>query len=332
MATLKDVAKRACVDVSTVSRALNNTSYVHPDTKARIYAAAKELGYHPNIMAQALRQGRRHTLGVVVPRLKLAIFAEILQGFEREALRLGYSTLISVTDDDPKVEKECLNRMRGGIVDGIMVNSTGRNNRLIQDIKASGIPMVQMIRCQDPKISSVVGDYEACGYNAVKYLYGRGCRQIGLVAGALHLSPYAGRRDGYCKGIARFGLEEIFSESNRPVNTFEYGYECANQLLDENPELDAIIAALDVQGLGVIRALKDRGVDMPGTVKVLSLTGHSLGGMLQTSMTSLEMPAQEMGEKAAQMLVADIDAAAAGKSVSTTHISFPYTLVEREST
>ena len=108
MATLKDVAKLACVDVSTVSRALNNTSYVHPDTKARVYAAAKELGYHPNIMAQALRQGRRHTLGMVVPRLDLAIFAEILQGFEHEALALGYSTIISVTDDDPKIEKECL--------------------------------------------------------------------------------------------------------------------------------------------------------------------------------------------------------------------------------
>ena len=87
MATLKDVARLACVDVSTVSRALNNTSYVHPDTKARIYAAAKELGYHPNVMAQALRQGRRHVIGVVVPRLHLAIFSEILQGIEREAGR-----------------------------------------------------------------------------------------------------------------------------------------------------------------------------------------------------------------------------------------------------
>ena len=114
MATLKDVARLACVDVSTVSRALNNTSYVHPDTKARIYAAAKELGYHPNVMAQALRQGRRHVIGVVVPRLHLAIFSEILQGIEREAGQLGYSTLICFTEDDPKAEKDCLNRLRGG--------------------------------------------------------------------------------------------------------------------------------------------------------------------------------------------------------------------------
>ena len=82
MATLKDVARLACVDVSTVSRALNNTSYVHPDTKARIFAAVKELSYQPNVLAQGLRQGKRHTIGVVVPRLHLTLFADITQSIE----------------------------------------------------------------------------------------------------------------------------------------------------------------------------------------------------------------------------------------------------------
>lgn len=94
MATLKDVAKLANCDVSTVSRALNNTSYVHPDTKARILAAVKELSYKPNVLAQGLRQGKRHTIGVVVPRLSVTIFAEILQGIEEQARYLGYSILI----------------------------------------------------------------------------------------------------------------------------------------------------------------------------------------------------------------------------------------------
>lgn len=83
MATLKDVARLACVDVSTVSRALNNTSYVHPDTKERIYAAAQELGYHPNVMAQALRQGKRHTIGVVMPRLHMTIFLRFCKELNR---------------------------------------------------------------------------------------------------------------------------------------------------------------------------------------------------------------------------------------------------------
>lgn len=331
MATLKDVAKLACVDVSTVSRALNNTSNIRPDTRARIYAAAKELGYRPNVMAQALRQGKSHTIAVVVPRLYFAIFSEIVQGLDREARRLGYEILISVTEDNPNIEKDCLNRLRNGFVDGIVLASTGHCSRLIQDIRASGMPMLQLIRCQDQRISSIVADYEACGYNAVKYLYAKGCRQIGLVSGDTHLSPYKGRCDGYRKGVQEFGLREIFGESSEPVNRFEYGYRCAIQLLEENPGLDAIIAALDIQGLGVIRCLKERGLAMPDQVKVLSLTGHALGGMLQTTMTSLEMPACEMGEKAAQMIISDIEASFAGRKVSPMHISFPYNLVERES-
>ena len=331
MATLKDVAKLACVDVSTVSRALNNTSYVHPDTKAKIYAAAKELGYHPNVMAQALRQGRRHTIGVVVPRLHLAIFSEILQGIEAEAQRLDYTTMVCVTEDDPKVEKDRLNRLRNGFVDGVIVAATGRNGRLLRDIQASGVAVVQLVRRQDPKISSVVADYEACGYDAVKYLYEKGCREIGMIDGAQHLAPYKLRLDGYKRAVTELDLTPNLSASEQAVNSFEYGYECANQLLDNNSELDAIIASVDVQGLGAIRALSERHFRIPEQVRVISLTGHEVGGMLETSMTSMEMPAHEMGAKAAKMLIEEIEAPS-GQKPGAQHLIFSASLVEREST
>lgn len=330
MATLKDVAKLACVDVSTVSRALNNTSYVHPDTKEKIYAAAKELGYHPNIMAKALRQGKRHTIGVVVPRLHLAIFSEILQGIEQSARDLGYSTLICNTEDDPKSEKECLDRLRNGFVDGIIIAATGRNGRIVRDIQASGVPVVQLVRRQERNISSVVADYEACGYDAVQYLYDKGCRDIGLIAGSLHLFPYQGRYNGYCRAIEELGLEKMVGESVNPVNSFEYGYEATMQLLDDDQNIDAIIAAVDIQGLGVIRALTERGIKVPEQVKVLSLTGHSVGKMLETSMTSMEMPAVLMGEKSAKMLIDAIENG--GGRTAPEHLTLSYILVEREST
>lgn len=331
MATLKDVARLACVDVSTVSRALNNTSYVHPDTKKRIYAAAKELGYHPNVMAQALRQGRRYTLGVVVPRLHLTIFSEILQGIEQGARDLGYATLICNTEDDPKVERECLARLRNGFVDGIIIAGTGRNGRLVRDIKASGIAVVQIVRRQEGNISSVVADYEACGYDAVHFLYGKGCRKIGLINGSLHLAPYKGRHDGYRRAIMDLGLHENISVSDLPANSFEFGYTCMNQLLDDIPALDGVVAAVDIQGLGAIRALTERGVRMPEQVKVISLTGHAVGSMLETSMTSMEMPAHEMGVKAAEMAVAEVEAPS-NKKPSPQYLTFATTLAEREST
>lgn len=331
MATLKDVARLANVDVSTVSRALNNTSYVHPDTKARIYAAAKELGYHPNAMAQALKRGRRHTIGVVVPRLHLAIFSEILQGIEEEGRRRGYATLVGVTEDDPGAEKERLDRLRNGFVDGILIAATGKNGRLLRDIQASGIPVLQLVRKQEPRISSVTADYEGCGYEAVRHLYARGCRQMGLIDGAQHLAPYRDRYLGYCRAVEELGLEEIFSGcDDYPVNSFEYGYECARQLIEENDNLDAIIASVDVQGLAAIRALTERGIKVPEQVRVISLTGHSVGGMLETAMTSMEMPAREMGMQAVRMLMEEIEAPADQKP-SLRHLVLAATLVERES-
>lgn len=331
MATLKDVARLACVDVSTVSRALNNTSYVHPDTKERIYAAVKELGYHPNVMAQALRQGKRRTIGVVIPRLHLAIFSELLQGIEQGARDLGYATLICNTEDDPKVERDCLNRLRNGFVDGIIIAGTGRNGRIVRDIRASGVAVVQMVRQQEGQISSVVADYEACGYEAVRFLQQKGCWEIGLINGSLDLAPYKGRHDGYRKAVKDFGLSAHFSQCQYPVNSFEYGYECANQLLDTVPGLDGILAAVDIQGLGAIRALTEREIRIPEEVKVISLTGHSVGGMLETAMTSMEMPAHEIGVKAALMTIEEIDSPEEHKS-GPRHLVYQSSLVEREST
>lgn len=330
MATLKDVANLACVDVSTVSRALNNTSYVHPDTKKRIYDAAKELGYHPNAAAKALRQGKRHAIGVVVPKLHITIFSEILQGIEKYAREHSYSILICVTEDDPTLERDCLIKLRNGFVDGIIIAATGKNGRLIRDIKASGIAVVQLVRRQEYNISSVDAEFEASGYNAVQYLYEKGCQKIGIIAGAQHLYPYKGRYDGYKKAIKYYHLQEYVSECQHNINSFEYGLECATQLISDIPDIDAIIACVDVQGLGALRAIKEAGKDT-SSIKVISLTGHKVGNMLETSMTSMEMPAEEMGIKAAQMIIEDIESPSNQKP-AVQHLTVTFVLKERETT
>ena len=113
--------------------------------------------------------------------------------------------------------------------------------------------------------------------------------------------------------------------------TFEYGYACAAQLLDANADLDAMIASVDVQGLGALRLLSERGVVVPKQIRVMSLTGHEVGAMLATSMTSMEMPALEMGAKAVDMVVEQIEAPA-GQKPSSQLLSFSAILAEREST
>lgn len=330
MATLKDVAKLACVDVSTVSRALNNTSYVHPDTRAKIMKAVKELSYTPNVLAQGLKKGKRHTIGVVIPRLYFTVFAEISQGIEEEARKRGYATLICNTEDDPKIEKECLNRLRNGFVDGIIIAGTGRNNNLIRDIINDGLAVTQIVRRQDINVNSVIVDYEKCGYDAVKYLVKHGCSQIGLINGSMKLAPYKERYAGYTKAISEFNLSETTTKFEGQVNSMEYGYQCALKLLEKNPKLDAIMAAVDAQGIGAMRVMKEKNIKIPTQMRLISLTGHVVGSMLETSMTSLEMPAHEIGTKAVSMTIEYIETKG-NEKITPQHLVFNSILFERES-
>jgi len=330
MATLKDVAELAHCDVSTVSRALNNTSYVHPETKARIMAAVKELSYKPNVLARGLRRGRLNTIAVVIPKLSFSIFSEVTSGIEDEARRKGFATIIVNTGNDKMVEKESLNRLRNGFVDGMIVAGTGHNTRIIRDI-AVEMPVVQVIRRYDLKMSSVVVDYTDIGYQSVKFLYKQGCRKIGLINGSEKLPPYADRYRGYKQAIRELSLPEITAERESKLRGMKYGYDCAVKLIDENMELDAILAATDAQGMGAIRALKDNGLHMPQDVRVLSMTGHRVGDMLETSLTSVELPGFEIGQKAAAMVIEAIESDDKHKP-AVQHLAFSATLIEREST
>ena len=330
MATLKDVAALAHVDVSTVSRALNNTSYVHPETKARIMAAVKELSYKPNVIARGLRQGKLNTIAVVIPMLTFSIFAEVASGIEEEARKHGYATLLVNTGNDKQVEKESLNKLRNGFVDGMIVAGTGLNNRLIRSISVD-MPVIQVIRQFDQRLSSVVVDYVDIGYRSVTHLVEKGCKYIGLINGSSEISPYADRYTGYKKAIKEYGLDEITAERESLLRGMKYGYDCAVKLIDENSRLDAVLAATDAQGMGAIRALKENKIQIPEEVRVLSMTGHRVGDMLETSLTSMELPGLEIGAQAAQMVIRAIEADEKHKP-SVQHQTFPATLAERETT
>ena len=330
MATLKDVAKYAGVDVSTASRALNGSKNVSPETRAKVTAADRKLGYRPNTAAQALRKGRTNTIGVLLPWLHLASFSDILLGIGHAARKAGYFVPVCLTDDDPAVEKEYLNRMRG-TMDGIITVPTGRNTQLLREIREEGTAVVQLLRGQVPEISSIITEYETCAYDAVHFLYGKGSRKIGLISGSQRLVPFRRHYEGYMRAAEELGLEALALEEEDAVAEFGYGYECAERLLDRYPALDAIIAAVDVMGVGAMRALRDRNVRVPEDVRVMSLTGHELGRILETGMTAMEIPAREMGAEAVRMIVEYIEAPE-GEKPSVRHMSFPAYLVEREST
>lgn len=332
MATLKDVAKLANVDVSTVSRALNNKSYVHPETKKKIYQAVEALGYMPNIVSKSLSKGKLHTIGVVVPNINFSIFGEIVLGIEEEARKQGYAVLVCNTLDDPEIEKEYLERLRNGLVDGIIIAGTGKNNRLLHDIRSTNVAILQVIRKQDQQIDSVVADFFECGYNSVAYLAEKGCKKIGFINGPLDITPYKERYKGYKRALRKFGLEEYtIEEASKRRKHFEQGVEATKKFLTDIPDLDAIMTALDMQGLGALRTLKKAQRKVPEEIRVISLTGHSIGGYLETAMTSVEVPAVAMGVHTTKMVIELIESIEKEK-ICMQHVVFQSTLIERETT
>ena len=334
MSNLREVAKLAGCHPATVSRALNNVSYVSPDTKARIMAAVAELNYHPNIIVKSIRKGKRHTIGVVIPNVRVSIFGDIAQTIDTEARKAGYSILFCHTNDDPKVEYGCLDRLRSGFIDGLIIASTGRNMSTIRDIHNQGIAVVQIIRRQSDALSSIVSDYEGGSYDAVHYLYNKGCRKIGLINGPSHgqfaLRPYKTRYDGYKRAVSELGLPEICEFTDGVINGYESGGKCIAKMIDENPELDAIMTAIDSYGMAALRITRERGIDVPGKIRIVSLTGCSVGQLLEKSLTSFELPAVEIGTNAARMVIEEIEAPNDSKP-SIQHLTFAATLSERES-
>ena len=330
MATLKDVAKLANVDISTVSRALNNKGYVHEETKKRIIEAVEELSYHPNILAKGLRQGKKHTIAFVVPRIAITIYSDMIAPFSEAARKMNYECLICVSDDDVQQEKEILERLRGGTVDGIVISSTGKNNKLIREIKNEGVCILQAVRKQDESLSSIISDYYTTGYEAVRFLHMKGCRNIGLIIGNLSLHPYKERYAGYMKAVRDLSLEPIVVMDETNPNKVHYGMNCADKLIDQYPALDGLLASVDAQGIGAIRELTQRGKRIPEDIRVMSLTGIRLGGFLETAMTAMEVPAGEIGETAAEIIIKDIESKAERRTVK--NLVFNSTLVERETT
>ena len=228
------------------------------------------------------------------------------------------------------MEKEALNRLRNNFVDGLIIAGTGLNNRLIRDIHMD-MPVVQVIREPDAQISSVVVDYIDIGYRSVMHLYHKGCRYIGLINGSTKIKPYADRYLGYRRAIREYSLTEITAEQPSKLHGMKYGYDCANRLLDENSRLDAILAATDEQGMGVLRTLKENKIAVPEDMRVLSMTGHRIGDMLETSLTSVELPGFPIGVQAMDLILRDIEQRKA-KARPLQKLTFSAALIEREST
>ncbi|MBD3950000.1 LacI family DNA-binding transcriptional regulator [Tuanshanicoccus lijuaniae] len=336
MVTLKEIAKLANVNPSTVSRALNDSGYVHPETKEKIFEAASSLSYHPKKVNNILKKGKTKTIGVIVPSLQLNIFSGLVEAIEKEAMKYGYGIIIATTQDDPVREKAVIERFVQNFIDGLIIAASGKNNKLIQEVNLENIPVVQLIREYDDILPSVTGNYYQCAYDAVCFLASKGCRHIGLINGKADCLPFKERYLGYLDAMKKNGNLRFLNYLNQDKEeNFDIGYEGVNKLLIHDSKLEAIVVANDIQGIGVLKKIKEMGNDISRKLKVISLTGNPINALLETSLSTMELPVEVLAEECVKMTLGKI--AKSNQKIINNEFDaekyvFQFKLIERDST
>lgn len=299
-ATIRDVARRAQVSVASVSRALNGSENVSPETRDRVVAAATALGYVPHAGARSLSLARSHTIGVVLPDLHGEFFSECVRGMDREASRRGYVLLLSNMHDDGEAAALALRAMRGR-VDGLLVMAPHIAPAVLDRALPASIPAV-LINCasEDVERPALRLDNRAGATAMVRHLIDNGYRRIVHVAGPEGNVDAEERAEGYRSAVAELapGMESVIYAGNFSE---EGGEAAVRRMLAAGPMPDAIFASNDMTALGCLTALKSAGLAVPQQVAVAGFDDVPLAKYL--SVSTMRVRIAEIGERAVARLI-----------------------------
>jgi len=328
--TIRDVAQAAGVHVSTVSRALNpaKRGLISEEVLQVVEAAAQRLGYRPNRAASALRTGRTHTIGVLVPDITNPVFPPILQGIEASAAARGYFVFVANVAD-PALAPPIVERMQAQQVDGLINAIARRDDPLLEHLSRTGMHAVLVNRADESgRLPAVVSDDRLAMKLAVEHLLALGHRRIAHLAGPQQVPTGVGRRQGFEQalrdhGLAPSGVVECASYSR------EAGREAMRELLaSPGRRPQALVCCNDLVALGAYDELRAQGLRVPQDI---SITGHNdmpLVDMVEPPLTTIRLPHRELGWRAAEMLFDEIE----GRSLSPSTVVLRPELVVRAST
>ncbi len=328
MVTIRDVAREAGVSIATVSRVLNGSSKVNAETGRRVREAAARLDYWPNSAARSLTSSRTHTLGILLPDLFGEFFSEVIRGVDQAARRGKLQVLISSSHADSETMLAAARSMRGRI-DGLIALAPDRVSVEAMIRLAEQVPVVLLSpRRPVEGLSSVsVASFEGA-YAMVSHLLGLGHREIAMITGPAGNVDAEERLRGYRKALEDAGrgprpaleLPGDFTESS--------GYRAATRLLGQTPRPTAVFTANDYTALGLLSALRDLGVDVPGGMAVTGFDDIAISQYLNPPLTTVRVDAYELGQRAVDLWIA---ADAAGTGGEWRHEVLPAALVVRNS-
>ncbi len=304
--TVTEVAKKANVSIATVSRVLNSSVNVSSEISDRVHRAVKETGYSPLALQSGSVRKSLKTVGILVPDLHNLFYSYEIMGIEDELERSGYSVVLCHTHEDIDKEEKYLNDLQKKAADGIvMIGSRKRSvsSDHIVEIAAT-IPVVMINEhIFGSNVYSVVVDVVDGAYKAVTHLLESGHTKIGLINGPDEYSTFSQKEEGYRLAMNKFGAD-ILSEHLVVTSQYEEGgYEAACKLLSLPDCPTAIFVSSDQMAIGVLSAIHEAGLNVPGDVAVVGFSNMPLASRLSPPLTTIDQFPFRCGQLAAEHLL-----------------------------
>lgn len=325
MSTLKDVAKRAGVTVTTVSRVINNRGYISDKTRKKVYDVMREIGYQPNEVARSLSKQYTNMIGVIVPHIMHPYFAKLISGIEAAAAAENCKIIICNSRQDENYERRSIEMFRGNQVCGIILcsGSVSMNEMMNPDI-----PIVTVECGKDQGDCRIQCDNYQGGILAAEHLVKCGCKEIIHFSGTEKEEMPADRR---CLGFRE--VCEKYHIIHHEIETSEKSYynmeytEYITKILQKYPETDGIFASSDLIAAQAIQACSELGKKVPDDICIVGFDDVNLASLVTPALSTVRQPVWEM----ARMAVEAVINKRKGRVVPA-QIVLPVTMIERNST
>jgi LacI family transcriptional regulator, gluconate utilization system Gnt-I transcriptional repressor len=323
---IEEVAARARTSPITVSRALRQPGKVAPQTLARILAAVDALGYVPNASASSLASRRSGILAVLVPTIGNSIFSETVRGVADAVGDADLHLLIGDYGYSDDKERRLVRALIGRQPDALVVIGAVHDAAMRDALRRLGSPVVETWELSDDPVDAVVGfsNFDA-GAAVARHFVARGRQRCAFVGGSE--SRATARRTGFTAALTSAGAAppEIATTTDISIGT---GRRALGDILARAPAIDAVFFATDVLAVGGLLECRDRGIAVPERMALVGLGNLEIGRELQPALTTIEVPAHEMGRRAGQLILARL----AGEQAAVRIVDLGFSLLARGTT
>lgn len=314
-ATIKDISEQTNFACSTVSAVLNDksTCFASEATKKKIITAAKELGYHPNLLYRGLRSRKTNTIGLIAPNLHVNVTVASIEIIESLAWESGYHLFIGYSQNDPAKEEALLKDFVSRRVDGIIliVGREGKNRAELRYISSHSFPLVTIGKLTDFESYFVSTDYYLGGAMAARHLKQLGHKDVGVIATAgWEQQRIAGFKNAGAE--EKLKVEEAYLDINRDTiipmeQLIQKSYEISKKILNDKKKLSAFFAANDEIGLGLIKAAMEMGLNIPEDLSVIGFDDSLAAAFSPIPLTTIRQCREKISQKAFEVLVDKIE-------------------------